>query len=187
MCKRVLSRGSERTLAGRTRGCGGLFQEEIQQVGGPEEKLESDSEGGMRLVWRSCIIEGLIKRSYWRKTKEMIHSFVPFSSASEGFIIKTVIIIILTQTHTVWFTSQHNGYRYLLHLITIHIRRLQSDWRAPTWALDTEPKGFGGLITGWLYIMVGGFIIPIEPICGGCRDQIIDFSKTIIQSLPLQI
>ena len=40
MCKRVLSRGSERTLAGRTRGCGGLFQEEIQEVGVPEEKSE---------------------------------------------------------------------------------------------------------------------------------------------------
>lgn len=41
MCKRVLSRGSERTLAGRTRGCGRLIQEEIQEVGGPEEKSES--------------------------------------------------------------------------------------------------------------------------------------------------
>lgn len=46
MCKRVLSRGSERTLAGRTRGCGGLFQEEIQEGGGAKEK--SDSQYGDR-------------------------------------------------------------------------------------------------------------------------------------------
>lgn len=41
VCKRVLSRGSERTLAGRTRGCGGLFKEEIQEGGGAEEKSDS--------------------------------------------------------------------------------------------------------------------------------------------------
>lgn len=47
MCKRVLSRGSERTLAGRTRGCGGLFQEEIQEGGGGAEEM-SDSQYGDR-------------------------------------------------------------------------------------------------------------------------------------------
>lgn len=30
-------------------------------------------------------------------------------------------------------------------------------------------------MTGWEYIMVGGFIIPIEPICGGCSKLNINF------------
>lgn len=51
MCKRVLSRGSERTLAGRTRGCGGLVQEEIQEGGGAQEM--SDSQCG---DWRKAEI-----------------------------------------------------------------------------------------------------------------------------------
>lgn len=71
MCKRVLSRGSERTLAGRTRGCGGLFKEEIQEVGGPEDKSESQYRG-----WRVEIsseklgcMRGLINRIRWEKTR----------------------------------------------------------------------------------------------------------------------
>jgi len=67
VCKRVLSRGSERTLAGRTRGSGGLFQEEIQEVGGPEGKSDSQyrdwkrDEISLERLW--CMKEGEYKRS----------------------------------------------------------------------------------------------------------------------------
>lgn len=69
MCKWILSRGSERTLAGRTRGCGGLFEEEIQQVEGAEEKLESESEG-LRLV-EKLYDRGVNKKETPEKDREL--------------------------------------------------------------------------------------------------------------------
>lgn len=141
MCKRVLSRGSERTLAGRTRGCGGLFQEEIQEVGGPEEKSESQYRDWRRdeisLEKLRCMKEGLIKRSCWGKTGSQNNGddsqFCPFqlkrvtgpllklSSSSAVFTLTTKLTHWLIMVHVTaqWihlFTQPDNcANRYWLH------------------------------------------------------------------------
>lgn len=86
MCKRVLSRGSERTLAGRTRGCGGLVQEEIEEGGGAEEMSDSQS-GDCRkaeispekpMLWKkggSRQVDGK-KKKLWVNMRKVIDSFV---------------------------------------------------------------------------------------------------------------
>lgn len=134
MCKRVLSRGSERTLAGRTRGCGGLFQEEIQEVGGPEENSDSQyrdwrrDEISLEKLW--CMTEGLIKKEssgekQGVKTREMIHSFffflVPFSSAEwMGPLLKlssSSAVFTLTTELTQWLITGHVTAQWI-HLFT---------------------------------------------------------------------
>lgn len=123
MCKRVLSRGSERTLAGRTRGCRGLIQEEIQEVGGPEEKSESQyrdwrrDEISLEKLW--CMKEGLIKEVVGEKQGRWFTVLSLSAQQSEGSIVKTVIITVFTLTTklTQWLTMVHVTAQWI-HLFT---------------------------------------------------------------------
>lgn len=47
-----------------------------------------------------------------------------------------------------------------------------ADARESTCALDTDPNGLDGLMTGCVYIIVGWVIMLIEGNCGGYKDQI---------------
>lgn len=168
MCKRVLSRGSERTLAGRTRGCGGLLQEEIQEVGGPEEKSESQyrdwrrDEISLEKLW--CMKEGLIKGVVGEKQGRWFTVLSLSAQQSEGSIVKTVIITVFTLTTklTQWLTmvhvTAHNGYTYLLNLITVQIdtdfivHQLVAVVRLPRTHLSTRHRAKG---VGWPHHRLG--------------------------------
>lgn len=122
------------------------------------------------------------KRQFWRK-KTGSHNegddsqFVPFFSESEGSIVQTVINTVFTLATKITVTN-YGAHHCTMNLLSLKTEQVVTDitalvlqwwdYCAPTWALDTEPKGLGGRIAGWLYIIVGGFMIPMEPICGGC-------------------
>lgn len=109
----------------------------------------------------------------------MIHSF-----GCCHFQLQRVKMLKLSSSAEFTPTTKLAGTDYGTPRTTRHhlLLRTQS---APTWALDTEPKGLGGLMTGWVYIMVGGFIIPIEPICGGCRGLQVKQFSTLLKTLNM--
>lgn len=142
MCKWVLSRGSERTLAGRTRGCGGLLQGEIQEVGGPEEKSlrryrdwRRDEVSLKKLSWK------YERRVYKKgKNRRMIQFCSFLLKRVKGPLLKLSSLLCShwQQRLTQWLTMTHVTAQWM-HRFPPTDNCWNTYWRDCAWAQIREP------------------------------------------------